>query len=167
MTRYLSLAGVAVIVSARSARRRFGARAQAPAPAQAIDEEVPRLIKQHLQDPRISTELVDHLPASDRVPSPLQISWPHRRHAWRAHLRERHPSLLRSARTLVAPRKVLEDRHHRRRPRHRRPRHCRRGDDCGARFVSDRLSALTDPRRTNEADATTARWTPPSRSTTS
>jgi hypothetical protein len=29
------------------------------------------LIKEYLQDPRISTELVDHMPASDTVPSPL------------------------------------------------------------------------------------------------
>ena len=44
-----------------------------PAPAQKIDEEYTRLIKQNLQDPRISTELVDHLPASDTVPSPLKF----------------------------------------------------------------------------------------------
>jgi hypothetical protein len=31
------------------------------------------LIKQYLQDPRITTELVDHLPASDTVPSPLKF----------------------------------------------------------------------------------------------
>ncbi|MCK7577367.1 MAG: hypothetical protein MZV65_17095 [Chromatiales bacterium] len=39
-----------------------------PALAQAqqrIDEEYTRLIKQHLQDPRITTELVDHLPRRD------------------------------------------------------------------------------------------------------
>ena len=40
---------------------------------QAIDEEYTRLIRQHLQDPRISTELVDHLPASATVPSPLKF----------------------------------------------------------------------------------------------
>jgi len=38
---------------------------------QRIDEEYTRLIKEHLQDPRITTELVDHLPASDVVPTPL------------------------------------------------------------------------------------------------
>jgi hypothetical protein len=37
------------------------------------DEEYNRLIKQYLQDPRISTELVDHMPASDTVPSPLKF----------------------------------------------------------------------------------------------
>ncbi|MCX6629402.1 MAG: M14 family zinc carboxypeptidase [Candidatus Solibacter sp.] len=44
----------------------------APAP-QKIDEEYTRLIKEYLQDPRISTELVDHMPASDTVPSPLKF----------------------------------------------------------------------------------------------
>src|SRR5436190_7856243 len=42
-------------------------------PQQKIDEEYTRLIKQTLQDPRITTELVDHLPASDTVPSPLKF----------------------------------------------------------------------------------------------
>jgi hypothetical protein len=37
------------------------------------DEEYTRLIKQHLQDPRITTELVDHLPASETVPTPLKF----------------------------------------------------------------------------------------------
>ena len=46
---------------------------QAPAKAPAIDEEYTALIKKHLQDPRISTELVDHLPASATVPSPLKF----------------------------------------------------------------------------------------------
>ncbi len=40
---------------------------------QRIDEEYTRLIKQHLQDPRITTELVDHLPASETVPTPLKF----------------------------------------------------------------------------------------------
>src|SRR6266576_5175601 len=42
-------------------------------PPQKLDEEYTRLIKQTLQDPRITTELVDHLPASDTVPSPLKF----------------------------------------------------------------------------------------------
>jgi len=40
---------------------------------QKVDEEYTRLIKQYLQDPRITTELVDHMPASDKVPSPLKF----------------------------------------------------------------------------------------------
>src|SRR5215467_6322602 len=43
---------------------------QAP---QKNDDEYGKLIKQYLQDPRITTELVDHLPASDTVPSPLKF----------------------------------------------------------------------------------------------
>src|SRR6195256_5504330 len=52
-----------------------GLEAQKPAPAaaQKNDEEYTRLIKQNLQDPRITTELVDPLPASDTVPSPLKF----------------------------------------------------------------------------------------------
>jgi uncharacterized membrane protein YgcG len=50
----------------------------APAPAatpapQKLDEEYTKLIKEYLQDPRITTELVDHMPASDNVPSPLKF----------------------------------------------------------------------------------------------
>src|SRR6201997_2186936 len=37
------------------------------------DEEYGKLIKQYLQDPRITTELVDHLPASNTVPTPLRF----------------------------------------------------------------------------------------------
>jgi hypothetical protein len=40
---------------------------------QKIDEEYTAKIKEYLQDPRISTELVDHLPASDTVPTPLKF----------------------------------------------------------------------------------------------
>jgi hypothetical protein len=53
-----------------------GPVAQGPgihAPSPKIDEEYTKLIQQHLQDARISTELVDHLPASDSVPSPLKF----------------------------------------------------------------------------------------------
>ena len=41
--------------------------------AQKQDEEYTKKIKEYLQDPRITTELVDHLPASDKVPSPLKF----------------------------------------------------------------------------------------------
>ncbi len=47
--------------------------AQAPPSTQKIDAEYTALIKQHLTDARISTELVDHLPASDKVPTPLKF----------------------------------------------------------------------------------------------
>ncbi len=46
---------------------------QAQAGNQAIDEEYTRLIAEHLQDDRISTELVNYLPASETVPTPLDF----------------------------------------------------------------------------------------------
>jgi hypothetical protein len=46
------------------------ALAQTP---QKQDEEYTKLIKQYLQDSRITTELVDHMPASVTVPSPLKF----------------------------------------------------------------------------------------------
>jgi hypothetical protein len=47
--------------------------AQAPAKPQPNDEEYTRLIHEYLQDPRVTTELVDHLPASATVPTPLKF----------------------------------------------------------------------------------------------
>lgn len=41
--------------------------------AQTIDQEYTNRIKQYLQDPRITTELVDHMVASGTVPSPLKF----------------------------------------------------------------------------------------------
>jgi len=38
------------------------------------DEEYTKLIQEYLQDSRITTELVDHLPASDVVPTPLAFN---------------------------------------------------------------------------------------------
>jgi hypothetical protein len=43
------------------------------APPQKIDAEYTAKIKEYTQDPRILTELVDHLPASASVPSPLKF----------------------------------------------------------------------------------------------
>ena len=50
-----------------------GVRAQAARAPQKIDAEYTAKIKEYLQDPRITTELVDHLPASDTVPTPLKF----------------------------------------------------------------------------------------------
>jgi len=54
-----------------------GARAQTQPsssdPGQKQDEAYGALIRKHLVDPRFSTELVDHMPASDTVPSPLKF----------------------------------------------------------------------------------------------
>ena len=40
---------------------------------QAIDQEYTKKIKEHLQDARISTELVNYMPASSKVPTPLKF----------------------------------------------------------------------------------------------
>jgi len=50
-----------------------GAQNSAARGTQPIDEEYTRKIKEYLQDPRITTELVDHLPASTTVPTPLKF----------------------------------------------------------------------------------------------
>src|SRR4051812_12975483 len=50
-----------------------GLNAQSKPVTQKIDADYTAKIKESLQDPRISTELVDHLPASDTVPSPLKF----------------------------------------------------------------------------------------------
>ena len=46
---------------------------QSRQPAQKIDEEYTAKIKEYTADPRILTELVDHLPASETVPTPLKF----------------------------------------------------------------------------------------------
>jgi hypothetical protein len=66
--RILAAAALAVALAASP----IIAQSRKPAP-QRIDDEYTRAIKQNLQDPRITTELVDHLPASDTVPSPLKF----------------------------------------------------------------------------------------------
>jgi hypothetical protein len=49
------------------------ANAQASVAGQRVDAEYTAKIKEFLQDPRITTELVDHLPASSTVPTPLKF----------------------------------------------------------------------------------------------
>jgi hypothetical protein len=67
---------VSVVVVPAAQGTRAAAAKQRPRTTrntQTVDEEYTRRIKQHTQDPRIITELVDHLPASDTVPSPLKF----------------------------------------------------------------------------------------------
>jgi hypothetical protein len=75
MTLRPSLVAVLVTFAVTSSQPHAALSAQArkAAATQKIDEEYTRLIKDNLQDPRITTELVDHLPASDTVPSPLKF----------------------------------------------------------------------------------------------
>ena len=84
MPRTRSLALSAAAAAALSRRRPPCAplEAQAKKPAgQRLDAVYTAKIKEHTTDPRVITELVDHLPASDTVPSPLQVLRPHPRHA--------------------------------------------------------------------------------------
>jgi hypothetical protein len=67
-----ALLALALGVSPGFAQSKKGKPAAAPQP-QKVDEEYTRLIKEYLQDPRITTELVDHMPASETVPSPLKF----------------------------------------------------------------------------------------------
>src|SRR5262245_40446187 len=68
-----SAARPALVIAVALALGTF-ASAQAPkTAAQRLDAEYTAKIKEYLQDERISTELVDHLPASDTVPTPLKF----------------------------------------------------------------------------------------------
>src|ERR1700761_7438469 len=67
LARAAALALAAVFASAALAH------AQSAPPVQPQDEAYTALIKKHLVDPRFTTELVDHMPASDTVPSPLKF----------------------------------------------------------------------------------------------
>src|SRR3954447_23509617 len=67
-----ALAPFALLASSALAQPRKQQARPTPAAGaqpQKVDEEYTRLIKEYTQDPRISTELVDHMPASDIVPS--------------------------------------------------------------------------------------------------
>src|SRR5262245_3797619 len=68
--------GLALMLSAAlalSASRPAAQARQAAPQKQKQDAEYTAKIKEYLQDPRITTELVDHLPASDTVPTPLKF----------------------------------------------------------------------------------------------
>jgi hypothetical protein len=73
------LLALAFFIAVNSVTALKNASAQAPSPAQTtstpqkLDDDYTKLIKQYLQDSRITTELVDHMPASDTVPSPLKF----------------------------------------------------------------------------------------------
>src|SRR6204780_5213675 len=68
------LSALLLIPSFAQTKKANPAPAADPAPApQKVDEEYTALIKKYLQDSRVTTELVDHMPASDTVPSPLKF----------------------------------------------------------------------------------------------
>lgn len=70
----LAFNGAPRSVRVEAARFDSGPAVESPViPTPAIDERYTRIANQNLDDPRITTELVDHLPASDRVPTPLRF----------------------------------------------------------------------------------------------
>ena len=76
--RSLPLAGAALLTlcwprPSRSLDAQSKTAAAAAGKAQKIDEAYTAKIKEHTTDPRVITELVDHLPASDTVPTPLKF----------------------------------------------------------------------------------------------
>src|SRR3954447_21709008 len=73
VTLALALCSMPGPLFAQAAKKGKTAAVSAPAAPQKIDEEYTKLIKEYLQDSRISTEYVDHMPASDTVPSPLKF----------------------------------------------------------------------------------------------
>src|ERR1035437_10294605 len=75
LTRMLFLAGLLglVLASHPAVLSGSGAPQGKAAPPQKIDAEYTAKIKEYTQDPRILTELVDHLPASATVPTPLKF----------------------------------------------------------------------------------------------
>ncbi len=110
--------------------------AGASASAQQIDEAYTAKIKEFLQDPRITTELVDHLPASATVPTPLKF---HGRIVGTpgelTYAKDIHRYF--EALDKASPRaKYLDDRQDRRRARHGRAGHRRRGHHRQSRHVT-------------------------------
>lgn len=66
-------AAAALSFSAAAIAAPVTAQEGAATSAQPLDTEYTRLIGEYLTDKRITTELVDHMPASDSVPSPLKF----------------------------------------------------------------------------------------------
>jgi hypothetical protein len=71
--RHVSLRLCLALVLMVAATAALPAQSPKAAAIQKLDEAYGALIKQHTQDPRVITELVDHVPVSDKVPSPLKF----------------------------------------------------------------------------------------------
>jgi hypothetical protein len=71
---FLTILSCLALAAPTSLDARAGqAKGASSAKAQKIDEAYTAKIKEHTTDPRVITELVDHLPASDTVPTPLKF----------------------------------------------------------------------------------------------
>ena len=161
------VAALACAITLAAAGTRLDAQSRQAASRQKQDAEYTAKIKEYLQDPRITTELVDHLPASDTVPTPLkflgrivgtpgELTYAKDIHRYYEALAKAAPSRAKywkigkteEGRDIVAAR----DR--------------RRSDDqATSTSTSDMLGELTDPRKTTEARRSSCS-TRPSRSTT-
>src|SRR6202789_2100592 len=76
MTKYLTAVRFKVVRFAMSlvlAAASGQSALAADPPAQPQDEQYTKLINDYLVDKQFTTELVDHMPASDTVPSPLKF----------------------------------------------------------------------------------------------
>jgi hypothetical protein len=69
----ISLAGALLVAALLLSSAWVDAQSKAGVRLQRIDEAYTAKIKEYTTDPRISTELVDHVLASDTVPSPLKV----------------------------------------------------------------------------------------------
>lgn len=108
-TRFASLGSAALLLALISSAPAQNKKTPAPTAAPPkIDEEYTKLIHDYLQDPRISTELVDHMPASDTVPSPLKFFKRIPGTPGEVHLRQGHRALLRRTGARIAAGEVLE-----------------------------------------------------------
>src|SRR6185436_15338005 len=70
--RWSGALAIALAIAGTGATGLF-AQAKTSTPAQKLDADYTAKIKAATADPRILTELVDHVPASDKVPSPLKF----------------------------------------------------------------------------------------------
>src|SRR6266511_210868 len=71
--RSVSLVGTLLLATLSLPAVPLGAQSKAASKPQAQDDAYTAKIKEYTADPRVTTELVDHLPASDKVPSPLKV----------------------------------------------------------------------------------------------
>src|SRR5690242_8164265 len=69
----LVAAAFAVLLAAAAVSQPAAQTRQGPPAKQKLDADYTAKIKEYLSDARITTELVDHLPASDTVPTPLKV----------------------------------------------------------------------------------------------
>ncbi|OFW40724.1 MAG: hypothetical protein A3J29_06520 [Acidobacteria bacterium RIFCSPLOWO2_12_FULL_67_14b] len=147
------IAGLAVATMAAGAVTVLSAQSRAT--PQKIDAEYTAKIKESLQDPRITTELVDHLPASDTVPTPLkflgryvgqpgELTYAKDIHRYYEHLAKVSPrarywkiGTTEEGRDMVAL--AIAD----------------EATIKGLEKYRDQLAALTDPRKTTDAQAQT------------